>query len=76
MPIAAQPYSRDSLRSRWESERFASLVLAWVDWKRRKVLEALDNLTWERSGDNGERGHGVEGLNGLVRNVACELKRI
>jgi hypothetical protein len=30
-------------------------------------------LTWERSGDNGERGHGVEGLNGLVRNVACEL---
>jgi hypothetical protein len=72
-PNADQPYSRDSLRSRCERERFASLVPAWVDWKRREGLETFGNFLCERSGVEGKRKGEAGCFRVLVRNVDCVL---
>ena len=48
MPSADQPYSRESFRSRWENERFASLVPACVDWNRREITRR----NWWEKGDD------------------------
>jgi hypothetical protein len=72
-PSADQPYSRESLRSRCERERFASLAPAWVDWKRREDLEAFGRFMRDRGVEDGKRRGEIDCFKGLVRKVDCVL---